>query len=298
MKILILGAHGQVGRALTKETNSLGSIVALGRSEADLSQPHTLANIFKNHKPDIVINAAAYTAVDQAEGQEEIAKRINATAPGVLAEAAKRTNAWFIHYSTDYVFDGQKTIPYTETDVPNPLNVYGRTKLEGEQAVQAVGGNYLVFRTSWVFSNDGSNFITKVLELAQTRDSMAVINDQIGAPTSANLIAKVTRQAIDTAKLTNSRLLGLFHLTASGETSWHNYAQTIVAEAEKNNWPLKLGPCDIKQVASEHFPTPAKRPKNSRLSTLKLRKALKIDLPMWEKDVLYTIDHLARERNS
>lgn len=301
MKILIFGANGQVGQALTKKTGGLGDVIALGRAEANLTRPHTLQGVVQKYKPDVIINAAAYTAVDKAEAEEEIARTVNATAPGVLAEAAKRAKAWFIHYSTDYVFDGDKAAPYTETDTPNPLNIYGRTKLEGERAVEAAGGNYLIFRTSWVYSDRGANFIRKILSLAKERDYLSVVDDQVGSPTSANLIATVTSHAVEQALAANLPATGLFHLTASGETNWHTYAQLIVARARENNWQLKLGSNGIKPAPSQTFSTVAKRPKNSRLSTQKLREFFKVELPAWERDVLATVDALtaaAARKNS
>jgi dTDP-4-dehydrorhamnose reductase len=295
MRILILGRDGQVGTALTETLAPLGTVVALGRTGADLSRPETLSAVVMRERPDVVVNAAAHTAVDRAESEPELARSINATSPRVLAEAARDAGAWFIHYSTDYVFDGSKPAPYVETDPTAPLSVYGETKRDGERAVAAAGANALVFRTSWVHAPGGNNFIAKMLSLAQSRDELRVIDDQTGAPTSARLIAEVTRRAILRIRDERPMPAGLYHLTALGETTWNGYARYVIGKAIERGIALKATTDKVLPVPTSAFPTPALRPLNSRLSTEKLRHALGIDLPHWQDDVLGTLDTIIPE---
>ena len=296
MKLLILGRDGQVGTALTHILAPLGAIAAYGRQGADFSHPDDLEGVVKREQPDVIVNAAAHTAVDKAESEPDLARLVNTDGPAVLARAAAETGAWLIHYSTDYVFDGSGTTPRVETDPTGPLSVYGVTKRAGEEAIVASGAKYLIFRTSWVHAPGGNNFIAKMLSLAQSRDELKVIDDQHGAPTSARLIAEVTRRAIE--QIANDRPIpsGIYHLVASGETTWNGYARFAIAEALKRGVPLKATPERVLPVPTSAFPTPARRPLNSRLSTLKLRDALDIDLPDWRDDAMGTLDTILPEK--
>jgi dTDP-4-dehydrorhamnose reductase len=295
MKLLILGRDGQVGTALTQLLAPLGEIVALGRDGADLARPEGLGAIIDREHPDVIVNAGAYTAVDKAESEPELARLVNAAAPAALAAAAAASGAWLIHYSTDYVFDGEKTAPYVEDDDTAPLNVYGATKRAGELAVAEAGARHLIFRTSWVHAPGRSNFAAKILSLAQSRDELRVIDDQIGAPTSARLIAEITRRAIEQIERQRPLESGFYHLAAAGETSWHGYARYVVDAALQRGVPLRTSLERIVPVPSTAFPSPARRPHNSRLSTHKLRRALGIDLPDWPDDVQGTLDALLPE---
>ncbi|WP_423068659.1 dTDP-4-dehydrorhamnose reductase [Devosia sp. CN2-171] len=296
MKLLILGRDGQVGTALTHILAPLGAIAAYGRQGADFSHPDDLEGVVKREQPDVIVNAAAHTAVDKAESEPDLARLVNTDGPAVLARAAAETGAWLIHYSTDYVFDGSGTTPRVETDPTGPLSVYGVTKRAGEEAIVASGAKYLIFRTSWVHAPGGNNFIAKMLSLAQSRDELKVIDDQHGAPTSARLIAEITRRAIE--QIANDRPIpsGIYHLVASGETTWNGYARFAIAEALKRGVPLKATPERVLPVPTSAFPTPARRPLNSRLSTLKLRDALDIDLPDWRDDAMGTLDTILPEK--
>lgn len=288
MKILLLGKNGQVGWELQRSLAPLGEVIALDRHSTgwcgDLSQPERLAQTVADCRPDVIVNAAAHTAVDKAESEAELARRINAEAPAVLARAAARTGAWLVHYSTDYVFDGSGEQPRQEGDATGPLGVYGQTKLEGEQAIAASGCQHLIFRTSWVYAARGGNFAKTMLRLAQERERMTVINDQWGAPTGADLIADVTAHALRQA-LREASLSGLYHLVAGGETTWHGYASHVIAQAQQCrpelNWAVK----EVAPVPTTAFPTPAKRPLNSRLNTQKLQSQFELCLPHWQQGV-------------
>jgi dTDP-4-dehydrorhamnose reductase len=295
MRLLVLGRDGQVGTALTQILAPLGTIVAYGREGADFSEPGRLGELVRRERPDAIVNAAAYTAVDKAESEPELARMVNAEGPAVLARAAAETGAWLIHYSTDYVFDGEKSEPYVEDDATTPLNVYGATKREGELAVGASGAKHLIFRTSWVHAPGRNNFIAKILGLAQSREELKVIDDQIGAPTSARLIAEVTLRALEQIEREQPLGEGIYHLSAMGETSWNGYARFVIGEAMKRGAALKATPERVLPVPSSAFPSQARRPHNSRLSTHKLRAALGIDLPEWRADVLGTLDTLVPE---
>jgi len=295
MRLLILGRDGQVGTALTQALAPLGTIVAHGREGADLARPESLAKVVEREQPDVIVNAGAYTAVDMAESEPELARLVNAAGPAALARVAAELDAWLIHYSTDYVFDGEKSEPYVEDDATAPLNVYGATKRAGEEAIGRAGGKHLILRTSWVHAPGRSNFIAKILGLAQSRDELKVIDDQIGAPTSARLIAEVTARAIEQICQDRPPARGIYHLAARGETSWHGYASYVIGEARRRGAVLKLTSDRVLPVPSATFPSPARRPRNSRLSTLKLRNALDIDLPDWQADVLGTLDTLLPE---
>ena len=290
MKILLFGKNGQVGWELQRSLAPLGELIALGHDSGgrdskdlcgDLTDTEGLAKTVRTVAPDVIVNAAAYTAVDKAESEAVQARTINALAPGVLAQEAMRANAWLVQYSTDYVFDGRGDKPWLETDATAPLSVYGTTKLEGEQLVRRSGCKHLILRTSWVYGARGGNFAKTMLRLARERDSLNVINDQIGAPTGADLLADVTAHAIRTA-LQRPELSGLYHLAAGGETSWHGYASFVIDFVRRNGVALKVAPGAIKAVPSSAFPTPAKRPHNSRMDTAKLRQTFDLHLPDWQ----------------
>ncbi len=287
MKILLLGKNGQVGWELQRSLAPLGELVALDRHSqpcGDLSQPQRLAETVRTLRPDVIVNAAAHTAVDKAESEVDLARTLNAQAPAALAQAAAETGAWLVHYSTDYVFDGSGTRAWQEGDATAPLGVYGLTKLEGEQAIAASGCRHLIFRTSWVYAARGGNFAKTMLRLAQERERLTVIDDQHGAPTGADLIADVTAHAIRTALL-QPQVSGLYHLVAAGETSWHGYASHAIAQARalRPELPWKVG--EIAPVPTSAFPTPARRPLNSRLNTQKLQQTFGLTLPHWQTGV-------------
>lgn len=288
MKILLLGKNGQVGWELQRSLAPLGELIALDRDSqdycGDLTKLQGLAETVQQITPDIIVNAAAYTAVDKAESEAELAHLINADAAGVLAQQAKQIDAWLIHYSTDYVFDGSGETPWQEADTTGPLGVYGATKLAGEQAIQNTDCKHLIFRTSWVYSARGNNFAKTMLRLAQERESLTVINDQFGAPTGANLLADVTAHAIRTLQ-TTPELAGLYHLVAGGETSWHGFASFVIDYAQKKGHNLKTTVETIAPVPTSAFPTPAKRPSNSRLNTNKLQTSFALTLPDWQTGV-------------
>jgi dTDP-4-dehydrorhamnose reductase len=298
MKILLLGKNGQVGWELQRALAPLGELIALGRQEADLEDHESLRRIVRDTQPGAIVNAGAYTAVDKAESEPDKARRINAEAPGVLAEEARRLNAWLVHYSTDYVFDGRKSSPYDENDEAGPLSVYGRTKLEGEQAIGHAGPAHLIFRTSWVYAARGGNFAKTMLRLAKERDQLKVVADQHGAPTSAELIADVTALALYRALQAGDAaqsLSGTYHLAAAGETSWHGYAQHVIAAARARGVALKAAPEAVLPIGTEAYPTPAARPKNSRLNTAKLSGAFGLQLPDWRYHVQRLMDEIAAQ---
>jgi dTDP-4-dehydrorhamnose reductase len=244
----------------------------------------------------VIVNAAAYTAVDKAESEPELVRTINALAPGVLAQEARRLDSWLIHYSTDYVFDGSGSTPWLETDSTRPLNVYGSTKLAGEEAIRVAGCRHLIFRTSWVYSARGGNFAKTMLRLAGERDHLTVIDDQIGAPTGADLLADITSHAIRTA-LQQPKLSGLYHLSAAGETSWHGYACLILDLARQCGVKLKATGEDVTPVQTSAFPSPARRPLNSRLDTCKLRSTFDLNLPLWQTGVTRMLTEILEERS-
>lgn len=297
MKILLTGKNGQVGFELQRALAPLAEIVAVGHAECDLAQTDALRRLIREVAPQIIVNAAAYTAVDKAESEPALAQAINADAPGLLGEEAKRLGALIVHYSTDYVFDGRKAGAYTEDDAPNPLNVYGRSKLAGERALIASGARHLIFRTSWVFGAHGGNFVKTILRLAAERDTLRVVADQFGAPTSAALIADVTAQILGQyvracRPASADFAFGLYHLVAAGRTSWHEYAQEIVRAALAAGRPLRLRPEDVQAIATADYPLPAKRPANSCLETAKLRKTFGLVLPDWRRGLPHVITQL------
>lgn len=288
MKILLLGKNGQVGWELQRSLAPLGELIALDRHSrdlcADLTNLKGLAATVQAVRPDIIVNAAAHTAVDKAESEPELARLINATAPGILAQEADKLGAWLVHYSTDYVFDGSGSQPWVEADTPAPLNVYGQTKLEGEQLIAENCSKYLIFRTSWVYAARGGNFAKTMLRLAQERERLTVIDDQWGAPTGAELIADVTAHAIRQV-LQQPEHAGAYHLAASGETTWNGYAKHVIAQAERVQPAIKITAKEVAPVPTSAFPTPAKRPRNSRLDTGKLQATFDLCLPAWQQGV-------------
>jgi dTDP-4-dehydrorhamnose reductase len=250
----------------------------------DFSNMQGIIETVRNVAPDVIVNAAAHTAVDKAESEPDLARTINALAPTLLAQEAKRLNAWLIHYSTDYVFDGSGETPWKETDKTGPLNVYGSTKLEGEGFIHMSGCKYLIFRTSWVYGARGGNFAKTMLRLAGERDSLSIINDQIGAPTGADLLADLTAHAIRTAQQ-KPEVSGLYHVAAAGETSWHGYAKFVIDYAQTADVSMWITPEDVHPVPTTAFPTPAKRPLNSRLDTTKFKNTFGLHLPQWQDGV-------------
>ncbi len=281
-RILLLGSNGNVGWELQRALAPLGELTAHDRSGCDLGDFDRVRQTIATVKPDIIVNAGAYTAVDKAEQEPALAQRINAEAVGIIAAAAQQTSALFVHYSTDYVFDGQKTGWYTENDATNPQSAYGRSKCLGEQAIINSGCRHLIFRTSWVCATRGANFAKTMLRLARERETLRVIADQWGAPTSAELIADITAHAV--REFCASRAPeGLYHLAANGETSWHGYAKYVIEQAQLLGATLKVR--NIEAIATSEYPLPAQRPANSRLNTEKLCAAFGLTLPHWQYHV-------------
>ena len=289
MKILLLGKNGQVGWELQRALAPLGELVALdfdspGPLSADFSKPESLAATVQAVRPQIIVNAAAHTAVDKCESEPDVARALNAESPAVLAREAQRLGAWLMHYSTDYVFDGSGTTPWVEDSPTGPLSVYGATKLEGEEAIRASGCRHLILRTSWVYAARGGNFAKTMLKLAKERDRLTVIDDQIGSPTGADLLADITAHALRTA-LQRPEVAGTYHGVGDGETSWHGYAQHVIEFARARGETIKVARDAIAPVPTSAFPTPAKRPANSRMNTHKLRTTFGLTLPSWQAGV-------------
>ncbi len=286
-RILVTGRNGQVGHELRRTLHTLGEIVAVDRNELDLSKPEQIRRQIQTIKPDFIVNAAAYTAVDQAESDTETAMQINGTAPGIVAEEAKQIGAALIHYSTDYVFDGSKTTPYVETDTPTPVSVYGKTKLAGEQAIQAVGLPHLILRTSWVYGRHGKNFYNTILRLAHEREELGIVDDQIGCPTWSRSIAEATAQLIAQQLDKNngeyfSGCSGIYNLVSSGQASWYGFAKHFLElDPHKDRQVLK----SLKAIGTEDYPTPARRPAYSVMSTQKLSSTFKLRMPDWQECV-------------
>lgn len=282
MNILLFGKNGQVGWELQRALAPLGNLIVVDRQSTDycgdFENPAGLAETVRRLKPAVIVNATAYTAVDKAESEQDKARLVNATSLKVLAETAEEIGAWLIHYSTDYVFDGSGDQPWREDDATAPLNIYGQTKREGEQAIVSTMTKYLIFRTSWVYAAKGNNFAKTMLKLAKDRESLSVINDQSGAPTGAELIADSTAHAIRVA-LNDEAVAGIYHLVASGETTWHAYATKVIEFARAQGVELQVQ--TINAVPTSAFPTPAKRPGNSRLNTEKFQQAFGLNLPDW-----------------
>lgn len=293
MRILLTGRTGQVGYELERSLQGLGEVVAVDQQEVDLADLDAVRRMIRQVRPVLIVNPAAYTAVDQAESQPEHAMRINAEAPGVMAEEARKLGAVIVHYSTDYVFDGGKAGPYTEDDVASPLSVYGRTKLAGEQAIQASGAPYLIFRTSWVYGMRGKNFLLTVRRLAQERDELRIVNDQHGAPTWCRTVADATAYALAGLRSGKPELgidqdllrerSGVYHLTAQGQTTWHGFAQTIIAR-----WSMERKP-RVTPISTSDYPLPAKRPTNSVLSCERFTSTF-CRLPLWDSALRLCLD--------
>ena len=304
MTILLLGADGQVGWELRRSLAVLGNVVALTRNSAtnldnlcgDLGDASGLATTVDRLAPRWIVNAGAYTAVDRAEAERDKAHALNAVAPGLLAAYAARHGGWLIHYSTDYVFDGSGTAPWTEADATGPLNVYGQTKLDGEEAIRATAARHLILRTSWVYGARGGNFAKTMLRLAGERDTLNVVADQVGAPTGAELIADATAHAMRLAA-NDPDASGTYHLAASGETSWHGYARFAIGVAVDSGAPLRAGPDAVLPIASSGYPVPALRPLNSRLDTTRFTERFGLTLPDWRLGVRRMLsEHLAHGR--
>lgn len=294
MRILLTGKHGQVGFELQRALAPLGEVHAVDYSECDLVDTSAIAALVRSVKPDLIVNPAAYTAVDKAESEPDLAYAVNAVAPGVCGEEAAKLGAWVVHYSTDYVFDGTKPGAYTEDDLANPQSVYGRTKRDGEIALQASGVRHMILRTSWVVGAHGNNFAKTILRLALERESLNVVADQYGVPTSAALLADVTAQLIRQRQREGDKNFpfGLYHLVAGGETNWCDYARFVVSEALAAGKPLKLSPDAIRPIPTSEYPTAAKRPSNSRLDTSKLRRIFGLELPNWQSGVQHILQQI------
>lgn len=290
MKILVTGVHGQVGHALLKTLEGDYEIVALDRTQLDLSDTDAIRRVVQSVRPTLIINPAAYTAVDKAESEPALAHSINTVAPGVMAEEAAKLNASLIHFSTDYVFDGKKQTPYVETDAVNPLSVYGRTKLAGELAIQSVGLPHLILRTSWVYGPHGKNFLKTMLRLSAERDQLKVVADQWGAPTSSNAIAYAVNQLLNVWEMNTASQSGVYHFTNSGSTTWHGFTCAILDAYEVQAVRLGLPPLKVKAnsvgaITTADYPTPAVRPHNSRLDQAKLNQTFGVALPAWEQSL-------------
>jgi len=289
VKILLFGCNGQVGWELQRSLTVLGELVALDFDSkslsADFSRTDALGATVRAVCPDVIVNAAAHTAVDKAESEPELARAINAEAPGLLAREAAASNAWLVHYSTDYVFDGSGDQPRKEDDPTGPLSVYGRTKLEGEQQVRASGCRHLILRTSWVYSARGGNFARTMLKLAAEHDRLSVVGDQVGAPTGADFLADVTAHALRRA-LAEPQLVGTYHAAAAGDTTWHGYAQLVINWARSQGLVVRVAAEQIKAVPSTAYPTAAQRPLNSRLDTQRLQRTFGLTMPHWQPGVL------------
>ena len=290
---LLFGAQGQLGHELRQALPELSTLISFDVPDVDFSEPNSLRAVVRRHRPDVIVNAAAFTAVDKAESEVELAFTINSVAPKILAEEAEALGACMIHYSTDYVFDGCKSSPYLEIDAPNPLSVYGRSKLEGEQAVR-ICKRHLTFRTSWVIGVHGHNFIKTMLRLAGEREELRVVDDQVGAPTSAVLLSQTTAQILSrmvTQAPTDARW-GLYHLTAQGATSWYGLARHAITRATAMGLPLRVKPTTLTPITTADYPLPAARPANSRLDTSLLRSTFALTLPKWNVGVDDVLDRL------
>lgn len=295
-KILLLGPDGQVGSQLRHTLAPLGRVRAAPRAEVDLADGDALRDLLRDETPAVIVNAAAYTAVDRAETEPGLAHAINSTAVRVMAEEAQSSGALLVHYSTDYVFDGTKAGEYTEEDVPNPLSVYGHSKLGGERAIRESGCKHLIFRTSWVYGTRGGNFPTSILRAARERDRLTVVEDQIGSPTSAELIAEVTALCMKRVlELPRRYPGGLYHLTAAGHTSWYAYAKFLLDAAAQAGVPLKARSENVEPISSERYGAAAKRPASSTLGTRKLQEGFAIALPHWTEHVRRFVEHVAAE---
>ena len=288
MNILLFGKGGQVGWELQRSLSVLGTVTALDHDSTehcgDFANPAGVAETVRALRPDVIVNAAAHTAVDKAESEADFARTLNATTPGAIAQEAAKLGAWLAHYSTDYVFDGSGSRPWVETDTPAPLSVYGCTKLEGEQLIAQSGAKHLILRTSWVYAARGGNFAKTMLRLAQERERLTVIDDQWGAPTGADLLADVTAHAIQHLQQ-HPEHAGLYHCVAAGETTWNAYAKYVLSRASIENSAIKIIANEVAPVPTSAFPTPAARPHNSRLNTAKLQTTFGLQMPHWQAGV-------------
>lgn len=300
-RFLITGCNGQVGFELQRTLVPMGEVIALDRQGMNLVDPNSIRQAIQTYRPEVIVNAAAYTAVDQAESDRETAHAVNGIAPGIIGEEAKKLGALVIHYSTDYVYDGSKIGPYLETDATHPLGVYGQTKLAGELGLAESGAQYLIFRTSWVFGVHGSNFLKTILRLASERDELKIVADQFGAPTSAGLIAEVTAQILGSYRSDSNRdafPLGTYHLAAAGTTSWHEYARYVVEQVSAAGLNLRATPESIHPIPAAAYPMPAPRPMNSALDTRQLCNRFRLELPPWQKGVNAVLQSLIQETQS
>ena len=285
MKLLLFGSNGQVGWELQRTIATLGKLKACDRNTVDFIDLEKLRKLIRDYKPDVIVNAAAYTNVDEAESDEESAFQINSEAVDLLAKEAKVLDAWLIHYSTDYVFDGEKMSPYTEEDKTNPLSVYGKTKLQGEEAIKQSKCKYLIFRTSWLYGVHGKNFFKTIIKLAKERDELRIVSNQIGAPTSAELVADVTSLCIDRItqnNLSSKEISGIYNLTSTGKASWYDFAKYVIGETVKLGGEFLANPENIIAINASEYVLPAKRPANSLLDTQKLCKTFNLYLPSWQ----------------
>jgi dTDP-4-dehydrorhamnose reductase len=292
MKILLTGKNGQVGFELQRSLAVLGEVQALGSAECDLRDAAAIRRSVQAFAPDVIVNPAAYTAVDKAESQPDDAQAVNAMAPGVLAEEAQRLGALMLHFSTDYVFDGRKPSAYVEADAPAPCSVYGATKLAGEEAVQARCTRHLVLRTSWVVGAHGGNFAKTMLRLAAERETLAVVADQFGAPTSAALLADVAAHLVRQTASVQSGPWGVYHATAAGETNWHEYACWVIEAARAAGKPIRVPPGGVRAITTAQYPTPAQRPANSRLNIAKLQATFGLRLPPWQEGLNHILQQI------
>ncbi|MEN9760298.1 MAG: hypothetical protein RI906_124 [Pseudomonadota bacterium] len=293
MRLLLTGKNGQVGFELQRALAVLGEVIAIDSEDCDLADEAAIRRVVRTIRPDVIVNPAAFTAVDKAESEQALAQAINAQAPGVLAEEAKALGALLVHYSTDYVFDGTKLCAYLESDTPNPSSVYGATKLAGERVIAAAGCRHLILRTSWVVGVHGGNFAKTMLRLASERDALSVVADQFGAPTSAALLADLTAHLVREAQRTPAEFpYGLYHAVAAGETNWHGYACHVIERARVAGKTIRVAPDAIKAITTSDYPTPAKRPANSRLDTSLLRETFGLQLPDWKMGIDHILDQI------
>ena len=291
MKILLTGKNGQVGFELQRALAPLGEVCSTGSTDCDLSDENAIRNLLRHVKPDIIVNPAAYTAVDKAENDVQMAESVNSVCPRVIGEEAARSGALVVHYSTDYVFDGLKPRPYVEDDAPNPLNVYGRSKLAGEQSLQSSGAQALILRTSWVAGSHGNNFVKTILRLASERDQITVVSDQFGSPTTASLLADTSAHLIRQYQREGPKSFphGLYHFTASGKTSWFDYARFVLHQTNALGLKTRLKPENIKPVTSKEYPMQALRPANSCLNSSLVKKTFGFQLPDWKTGIAHLI---------
>ena len=293
--VLLFGADGQLGHELQAELSVVGRLTPLTLADVDIADTKALQAVIRHHAPRYIANAAAYTAVDKAEQEPDLAHAINATAPGIMAAEAKALGATLVHYSTDYVFNGRSTKPYKESDATDPLSVYGRSKRDGDVQVMAQAGAFFIFRSSWVVGSHGGNFLKTMLRLAQERDSLSVVADQHGVPTSAGWMAKVTREVLQNPL--HASQSGLYHLSNAGHTTWHGYAQYLLAQAESLGWRLKVRPEDVQAISTADYPLPAPRPAYSLLDTSLAQQRWGLSIPDWQTGVDEVLNQLWAQSN-